>query len=58
MTDHVIDAVMAAALHADVRRTHPAVVAVMDDRPEYPGKLVARLITDLPTEYVPVSMAV
>ncbi len=30
----------------------------MDDRPEYPGKLVARLITDMPTEYVPVSMAV
>ncbi len=53
MTDQVIDAVMAAALHSDVSRAHPAVGwAVLEDQPEYPGKLVARLITDVPTEYV------
>jgi len=53
VTDQVIDDVMAAALHADLSRVHPLVGwAVMDDPPEYPGKLVARLITASPSEYV------
>ncbi len=44
---------MAAALHADVCRAHPAVAwAVLDDLPAYPGKLVGRLVTGRLSEYV------
>ncbi len=44
---------MAAALHADVCRAHPAVAwAVLDDLPACPGKLVARLVTGRLSEYV------
>ncbi len=44
---------MAAALHTDVCWTHPAVGwAALDDLPEHPGKLVARVVTGTPSEYV------
>lgn len=44
---------MAAAIHADVSRAHPLVGwGTMDDVPEYPSKLVVRLVTDRPSEYV------
>ncbi len=43
---------MAAALYTDLSRAHPLVGwAVMDDVPEYAGKLVARLITVTPSKY-------
>jgi hypothetical protein len=47
--DQIIDAEMARSLHADACRAHPMVGwIIMRDLPDYPGKFVARLITDLP----------
>ena len=51
--DQVIDTMMARALHSDACRTHPIVGwLVMQDLPDYPDRIVARLVTDAPTPYV------
>jgi hypothetical protein len=56
MSDQVIDAAMARALHADAYRDHPLVAwIVMRDPPDYPGKFTARLATNGPSPYVLVS---
>jgi hypothetical protein len=52
MSDQIIDAVTAQALHADACSDHPVVGwVVMRDQPE-PGAFIARLVTDAPTSYV------
>ena len=52
MSDQIIDAVTAQALHADACRDHPVVGwVVMRDQPE-PGAFIARLVTGVPTPYV------
>ncbi len=44
---------MASSLHSDISRTYPLVVwVVMNNLPEHPRKLIARLVTDRPTDYV------
>jgi hypothetical protein len=49
----IIDPMMARSLQDDAARTHPLFAwIVMQDLPEYPGALVARLVTDTPTPYV------
>ena len=51
--DQLIDAAMARALHADACRGHALVGWVVRRNPsEYPGKVVARLVTEAPTPYV------
>jgi hypothetical protein len=51
--DQIIDAAMARALHADACRVHALVGwVVMRDPPEYPDKVVARLVTDAPSPYL------
>jgi hypothetical protein len=51
--DQIIDAAMARALHADACRVHALVGwVVMRDTPEYPDKVVARLVTDVPSPYL------
>ena len=51
--DQVIDAAMARGLHADACRSHALVGwVVRRDPPEYPGKVVARLVTETPSPYV------
>ena len=53
MSDQIIDALMACAIHADGARTHPLVGwIVMQDQPDYPDEIIARLVTDTPTAYV------
>ena len=53
MDDQIIDAAMAQALQTDVARTHPIVGwVVMRDPPDYPVKIIGRLVTDRPTPYV------
>jgi hypothetical protein len=53
MQHQIIDAVMARAIQVDAARTHPLVAwIVMRDLPEYPGSLVARLVTEAPTPYI------
>jgi hypothetical protein len=52
MSDQVIDALMASAIHANAARTHPLVGwIVMQDQPDYPDEMIA-LVTDTPTPYV------
>lgn len=52
ISDQIIDAVAAQALHADACRDHPVVGwVVMRDQPA-PGAFIARLVTDTPTPYV------
>ena len=52
MSNQIIDAVTAQALHADACRDHPIVGwVVMRDQPE-PGTFIARLVTDAPPSYV------
>ena len=51
--DQIIDAVMARSIHADAVRTHPlAAWVIVRDQIDYPGDLVARLVTDQLTPYV------
>ena len=53
MPDQIIDAVMARSIHADAVRTHPlAAWVIVRDQIDYPGDLVARLVTDQLTPYV------
>jgi hypothetical protein len=53
MPDQIIDAVMARSIHIDAVRAHPlAAWVIARDQIDYPGKLVARLVTDAPTSYV------
>jgi hypothetical protein len=53
MPDQIIDAAMAHGLHADACRTHPMVGwIVMKGPAEYPGKFVARLVTDASSPYL------
>ena len=53
MSDQIIDALMTCAIHADAARTHPLVGwIVMQDQPDYPDEMIARLVTDAPTPYV------
>ena len=53
MADQVIDAAMVRGLHADACRSHALVGwVVMQDPPEYPDRVVARLVTEVPTPYV------
>ena len=50
MADQVIDAAMARGLHADACRSHALVGwVVMQDPPEYPDRVVARLVTEAPS---------
>jgi hypothetical protein len=56
MPDQIIDAVMARSIHTDAVRAHPlAAWVIARDQIDYPGKLVARLVTDAPTSYVMLS---
>jgi hypothetical protein len=49
MSDQIIDALMACAIHADAARTHPLVGwVVMRDQPDYPDEMIARLVTNTP----------
>jgi hypothetical protein len=51
--DQIIDAVMARSVQADAERTHPLLAwIVMRDEDAYPGRLMARLVTDGVTPYV------
>jgi hypothetical protein len=44
---------MARSIHADAVRTHPLVAwVIVRDQIDYPGDLVARLVTDVLTPYV------
>jgi len=53
MSDQIIDAVMARSIQADAVRTHPLAAWVsVRDTVDYPGDLVARLVTDGLTPYV------
>jgi hypothetical protein len=53
MPDQIIDAVMARSIHADAVRMHPLAAWVIVRRQiDYPGHLVARLVTDQLTPYV------
>jgi hypothetical protein len=53
MSDQIIDALMACAIHADAPRTHPLMGwIVMQDQPDYPDEMIARLVTDTPKSYV------
>ena len=53
MPDQIIDAVMARSIQADAVRTHPlAAWVIVRDPIDYPGDLVARLVTDGLTPYV------
>jgi hypothetical protein len=53
MADQIIDTVMAQALHLDACRSHALVGwVVMQDPPEYPDRIVARLVTDVPSPYL------
>ncbi len=46
-------AIMAQSLQADASRTHPIVGwIVMRDPPDYPGQVIARLVTNRQTPYV------
>jgi hypothetical protein len=52
LSDQIIDAVTAQALHVDACRDHSIVDwVVMRDQPE-PGMFIARLVTDVPTSYL------
>lgn len=56
MPDQIIDARMAAGLHADACRAHALVGwVVMRDPPEYSDKVIVRLSTDGPTPYLMVA---
>jgi hypothetical protein len=51
--DQMIDPATADALQTDVARTRSLYGwAVWRDAPDYPGKVIARLVTDKPTPYV------
>ena len=53
LSDQIIDAVMARSIQADAVRTHPlAARVIVRDQIDCPGKLVARLVTDVLTPYV------
>jgi hypothetical protein len=53
MPDQIIDAVMARGLQADACRAHPMMGwVVTQGPPDYPDKVVARLVTDAPSSYV------
>jgi len=53
MQDQIIDAVMAHSIHTDAVRTHPlAAWVIVRDQVDYPGDLVACLVTDVLTPYV------
>jgi hypothetical protein len=53
MPDQIIDTTMAHALHLDACRTHPLVGwVVIEDPPEYPDKIIARLVTDAASPYL------
>ena len=53
MADQIIDAAMARSIQVEVGRTHTlSSWVVLEDPPDYPGKLIARLLTDKPTSYV------
>ncbi len=53
MADQIIDATLARGLHADARRAHALVGwVVMRDPPEYPDKVIARLVTEGPSPYL------
>jgi hypothetical protein len=53
MDDQIIDAAMARSLHDDACRTHALVGwIVMQDPPDYPGKVIARMVTNRQTPYL------
>jgi hypothetical protein len=53
MADQVVDPAMARALHADACRAHPLVGWVVTrDPPEYPDRVVARLVMEAPSPYL------
>lgn len=53
MPDDIIDAGVAKRLHAYAARTSSRVGwVVMEGLPAYSGRLIARLVTEKPTDYV------
>ena len=53
MADQIINAAMAQAIQLDAVRTHPlSGWIVMRDPPDYPGKVIARLVTNGSTPYL------
>ena len=53
MADQIIDAAMARSIQVDAGRAHAlSSWVVLEDPPDYPGKVIARLLTDKPTSYV------
>jgi hypothetical protein len=53
MSDQIIDALMAYAIHADAAQTHPLMGwIVMWDQPAYPDEMIARLVTEVPTPWI------
>jgi hypothetical protein len=53
ISNQIIDALMACAIHADAVRTHPLVGwIVMRDQPDYPDEMIARLVIDARAPYV------
>jgi hypothetical protein len=53
MPDRIVDAARARSLHAHALRIHPlAGWVVMRDPPDYPAKVVARLVIGTPSSYV------
>jgi hypothetical protein len=53
MRYQIVDAVMARSIPADAARSHPLFAwIIMRDLPEYPGSLVARLVTETSTPYI------
>jgi hypothetical protein len=53
VSDQIIDALMACAIHAIAAQTHPLVGwIVMQNQPDYPDEMIGRLVADTPTPYV------
>ena len=53
MPIQIIDRVMARSVQADAARRHPLFAwVIMQGVPDYPGAVLARLVTDAPTAYV------
>ena len=53
MPHEIIDPVIAQAIQADAAQRHPLLAwIIFRGLPEYPGAMVARLVTSAPTSYV------
>jgi hypothetical protein len=52
MPDRIVDAARAQSLHAHALRIHPLAGWVVMQDPDYPAKVVARLVIGTPSSYV------